>query len=112
MKKVFLINLLFMSVICQAGELHWQTNKGTESRLNCQIEAQSHNSSISEFWLDCEGKPIIIDNQGIQDPNGHRSYVYVNDQILSCPVATSIFGNDAVSFYLLLDCRIIAQYKK
>ena len=112
MKKVFLINLLFMSVICQAGELHWQTNKGIESRLNCQIEAQSHSSSISEFWLDCEGNPIIIDNQSIQDPKGHRSYVYVNDQILSCPLATSIFGNDAVSFYILIDCRTTVQYKK
>ena len=113
MKKILLLNLLCVTSICYSGELHWQTNMGLQSRLNCQIEAQSHSdsSAVSEYWLECMGEPIMTNNRGNQSQKGHRSFVYVNGKTFSCPVETSIFGNDAVSFFLLLDCRKAVSYK-
>ena len=102
MKKIIIMLMIGFNV--NAGELHWITDNGNESRLNCTIEAHSHRdspTSMSEYWIDCSDNNIMP----ILNNINNKSSIYINDRpVLTCPMIDSIFGTGDV-FYMILDCR-------
>lgn len=103
MKKLILAVTIFVTFNVNAGELFWISDSGTESRLNCTIETQSHSDkpSISEYWIDCEDNNIGPIGNGLVN----KSTIYINGSpVLVCPMIQSIFGLNDV-FSMTLDCR-------
>ena len=96
--------IIITATFCtQAGEIHWLTNFGMESRTDCVINQHSHNdnSQTHEYLIDCsENRVTPIQTGSII---GNSTIYFDGAPMLTCKMEVSILGRNDV-FFMLLDC--------